>query len=124
MVVPQRHDQNHGLGQGGAHLGQAALVLERGLVAEGGLLRVAVVRGDGVVLGGASDGAVRVGDQLAVLDVEALDLGQRAVGLDELGHNGEDRVGVDGLAGAVEGCVALSVAVEVTPIRVALAGIS
>lgn len=82
-------------------------------------MRVAVGFGDGVVACDAGGGGFGVGDEDAVLDVEALDLGERAAGLDELGDDGEDVVGVDGEAGAVEGGVALAVAVEVASIGVA-----
>lgn len=84
-------------------------------------MRIAVCRGDGIVAGDAGGGGLGVGDEDAVLDVEALDLGQLAAGLDELGDDGEDVVGVDGQAGAVEGGVALAVAVEVASIGVAFA---
>lgn len=121
VIVPQRHDKNHARGKRLTHSGQATFALEVSLIAKRGLLRIAVGLGDGVVAGDAGGGGLGVGDEDAVLDVEALDLGQLAAGLDELGDDGEDVVGVDGQAGAVEGGVALAVAVEVASIGVAFA---
>lgn len=124
VVIPQRHDEDHTLGESLTHLGESTLVLEGGLVTKGSLLSVTVGIGDGVVASDASLGRVRVGDQLAVLDVVTADLGQHAAGLDELGHDGEDLGGVDGQALAVEGGVALAVAVEVASIGVALSSVA
>jgi len=114
VVVPERHDQDHGAGEGVAHLGEATLLVEDVLVAEGLLLGVAVALSDGVA-GDARDGGFGVGDDDVVLDVEALDLRELAVGaLEELGHDCHLLGGVDGHAGAVESLVALTVRVEVT----------
>lgn len=121
VVVPQRHDEDHTRGQRLAHGRQPTFALEVSLITKGGLLRVAVSRGDGVVACHAGDGGLGVGDEDAVLDVEALDFGQCTAGLDELGNDGEDVLGVDGQAGPVEGGVALAVAVEVASIGVAFA---
>ena len=56
--------------------------LERALIAEGGLLGVTPSTGDRVGSWHAGNARDRVGDELVVLDVEALDLGDRAT--DEL----------------------------------------
>lgn len=124
-VVPQAHDENHALGSSGAHLGKAALVVEGALVAEDGLLEVAVVLGDGVA-GDALDERLRVLNDDAVLDVEALDLGKTTIALDELGDDSDDLGGVNGelRAGTVERGVALAVAVEVAAIGVAVTAIT
>lgn len=126
MVVPERQDEDHGRGDGLGHLGEAALCLEDVGVAKGELLLGAEVGGEGVTRV-RGDGGLGVGDDLAVLDVEALDLGQDAVGaLDELGDYGELLGGVEGEAGAgtVEELVALAVGVEVASIGVAVAGVA
>lgn len=126
MVVPQAHDEDHGGGDGIAHLGHAAEVSKDIIVAKGLLLGGAEVGGERVarVVG---DGGLGVADDLAVLDVEALDLGELAVGaLDELGDDGDLLGGVDVEAGsgAVEGLDALSVGVEVAAIGVAVTGVA
>lgn len=119
MVVPQAHDEDHGLLDGLAELSHAALVLKDVAVVEGDLLGLAELRGDGIARV-TGDGRLGVGNHLAVLDVEPLDLGQLAVGsLDELGHDGELLGGVDRHPRPVEGAVALAVRVEVAPVRVA-----
>jgi len=67
-------------------------------------------------------------DNLAVLDVEATDLGKgaaRGSGIgDELGDNRELLGGVNGEALAVEGGVAHTVRVEITAVGIADAGIA
>ena len=124
VVVPERHDEDHTLGEGGAHLHETSLGAEVVGVAEGGLLGVAVGGGDGVAAD-SGDIALGVGDHLAVLDVESLDLGEVAAAVgEELGDDGELGGGVDGHARAVEGGVALAVAVEVASIGVALASVA
>lgn len=68
----------------------------------------------------ALDDDIRVGDDLAVLDVEAVNaLEGASVGAilsDELGHEGEGLGGVDRLGRAVEVLVAQTEAVEVAAI--------
>jgi len=73
VVVPDGHDQDHGLGEGLAHLDHATLGVEVIRVAESldALLAEGVV--DGVALN-AGDLGGGVGDDAAVLGVEALDL--------------------------------------------------
>ncbi len=123
MVVPDGHDEDHAFFEGVAHRGETAHLLEGVGVAEGGLLRVAKVVGDGVEGVHARDLRLRVGDDLAVLDVEAADLREiargRVVGGDELGDDGELGRGVDGFAGAQEGLVAHAPRVEVAAVLVA-----
>jgi len=123
VVVPDGHDEDHVLGEGLAHLGEAAALLEDVGVAEGRLLGAAVRRGDGVAAD-ARDGALAVGDHLAVLHVEALDLAQLAARLEELRDHGDLLARVDGEALAVEAGVALAVAVEVASVGVAVAGVA
>ena len=123
VVVPDGHDEDHVAGEGLAHAGETAALVEDVLVAEGRLLGVAVVLGDRVAAD-ARDCALAVGDDLAVLDVEALDLAQFAAGLDELRDDGDLLGGVDGEALAVEALVALAVRVEVASVGVAVAGVA
>lgn len=124
MVVPDGENEHHGLGKRLAHLGETTLLLEDVGVSKGRLLLAAVVGGDGVA-GDAGDLGLGVGDDLAVLDVEALDLGQVSGGvLEELGDDGDLLGRVNGHARAVEGGVALAIAVEVASIGVAGAGVA
>lgn len=122
MVIPQAHDQNHSLVQALAHGSQTTFLSEDVLIAEGFLLGCAEVRGDRVS-GDTTDIRGRVGDNLSVLHVDALDLaegaGVSAVAGDELSDHGHLGLGVDGLAGAVEALVAHAEGVEVTSIGIA-----
>lgn len=126
VVVPDGHDEDHTLLKVLALLGHAAAGGEGVGVAENGLLGLAGGVGEGVGLGGhAGDVDDRVLDDLAVLDVDALDLlegaGVGAVGGDELGDDGHLLLSVDDLAGAEERGVAHAVGVEVAAVTVALA---
>lgn len=122
-VVPDGQDKHHVL-ELLAHLGQAALGGKVVGVVESRLLGRAKVLGDAVARH-AGDLGLAVGDGLAALDVEALDLGQGtgggAVVGDELGDNGKRLGGVEGQAGAVKGLVAHAVRVEVAAALVAVA---
>lgn len=117
-----RQDQDHAL-QSLTHLGKTSLGSEVVVVAKGGLLLLTEAVGDRVGGVDAGDAGQRVGDGLAVLDVESLDIGQGsgicAIVGDELGHHGNWLGGVDGQAGAVEGLVAHAERVEVTAVLVA-----
>lgn len=121
MVIPDAHDEDHTSLEGCAHVGEATVRGEIVGVAEDRLLGSAEGGGDRVAAG-ASDGGNGVGDDDAVLDVEALDVGEGAGGSsvvgNELGDDGELGLGVDGLAWAVEVEVALAVRVEVASIRI------
>lgn len=88
VVVPDGHDEHHALGQGVAHLAEPTALVEDVLVAKRRLLLVAVVLRDRVARD-ARDGGLRVGDDLAVLDVEALDVGELAARGDELRDDGD-----------------------------------
>lgn len=119
MVVPDGHDKDHGLGEGLAHLLQATLDVEVTDIAESSLLSIAERLGDRVARDTSNVGLGVLND-LAVLDVETLDLAEIASGvLDELGDDGELGAGVDGLALTVEGGVAHAVRVEVATIGIA-----
>lgn len=122
MVIPQAHDQNHSLVQTLAHASQTTFLGEDILIAEGFLLGCAEVRGDRVS-GDTANVRGRVGDNLSVLHVDALDLaegaGVGAVAGDELSNNGHLGLGVDGLARAEEGLVTHTEGVEVTSIGIA-----
>ena len=127
VVIPQGHDEDHALGERSAHALQAAVLGEDVLVLEQALLGGAVVVGDGVAAD-AGPGRLGVGDHLAVLHVEALDLLEGAAGGavvgDELGDDGELALGVDGHARTVEGLVALAEGVEITSVGVAGAAVA
>lgn len=118
MVVPERHDEDVAASKRRAHAVQAAELGEGVVVAEGSLLGLAEVVGQGVT-GDARDGGVGVLVHLAVLHVEALDLAEAGAGADELGNDGHLLLGVELLAGAVEVLDAHAVAVEVTAVLVA-----
>jgi hypothetical protein len=123
VVVPNGEDENHTLSQSLRHRAHTTMSLEGVGVTEEGLLGGAEVVGDGVEIGEAGEGGERVGDGLAVLDVEATDFGEGArsgvvVG-DELGDDGEFGGSVDRLASAVEGSVTHTEGVEVTTIGIA-----
>lgn len=124
MIIPQAHDEDHSLGEGLGHLRKTALLLVNVLVTKGGLLGAAKVRGQAVARV-ALDSALRVGDYLAVLNVEALDLAEGTVGaLEKLGDDCHLFGRVDGEALSVEGAVALAVRVEVAAVGVAGAGVA
>lgn len=123
VVVPDGHDEDHVLGQGVAHALEAAALVEDVGVAEGRLLRVAVLLRHRVA-GHARDGALAVGHDLAVLHVEALDLAEGAARLQELRHHRQLLGRVELEAGAVERLVALAVAVEVASVGVAVARVA
>jgi hypothetical protein len=123
-VVPERHDQNHVALESLGHLGEATLLGEVVCVTEGGLLGLAEILGD-LIAGHAVNGALRVGDDLAILHVVALDgLEAAALTLDELGHDGELLGGVNRHAGAVEVLDTHAVRVEVASVGVAGAGVA
>jgi hypothetical protein len=118
VVVPEGHDKDVAASKRRAHTVEATKGSERVVVAESGLLVLAEAVGDRVA-GGAGDGGLGVLVHLAVLDVEALDLGQAGAGADELGDDGHLLLGVEGGAGAVKVLRTHAVAVEVAAILVA-----
>ena len=102
---------------------------EAGVVAKGGFLIDTVLFCNGVVLGlHGGDLGHGVGDDFAVLDVEATDLVELAsggvVGCQELSDDSEFAGRVDGLTGAVEGGVTLAVGIEVASVGVADRGVA
>ncbi len=128
VVVPQTQDQHHSGLESVTHLLQTTAVLEGIGVAEQGLLRIAVLVRHRVVGFQTGEGGVGVGDNLSVLDVEAADLAERAVGGpvggDELGDDGEFGVGVDCHSGTVKVRHALAEGVEIATILVANAAVA
>lgn len=122
VVIPQRHDQNHTGGKSLGHASMATLLIVRVAVVEHGLLLLAEI-GRQRVSGQPFDGRLRVGDDLVVLDVEALDVHALA-GAVELGHDGEFLGCVDRLSLSVEGLVAHAVGVEIAAVSVARAGVT
>jgi len=124
VVVPDGHDEDHGLLHGDTHLLESTKLLVDVGVAENFLLSIAVGIGDGVARN-TSNGGLRVGNNLAVLGVEALDLSEVAGGVGkELGNDGDLLGGVDDLALAVEAGVALAVRVEVAAVGITPATIA
>lgn len=92
MVIPDGHNEDHSLLKRLAHGGKTSLGLVLVLVTEGGLLSVTPSVGDRVT-GEASNGSLGVGNDLSVLNVKALDLGERVA--DELGDNSKLLAGID-----------------------------
>lgn len=127
MVVPDAENEGDTAVEGLAHTDETALGLEAVGVAENGFLLGAEVGGDGRS-GDAGDFDNGVIDDDTVLDVQTADLGERAgggaIGGDELGHNSELGIGVNSLAGPVEGLVSETVGVEITAIFVAETAVS
>lgn len=97
--------------------------LEAGGVVEDGFLVIAEGFGDGVEGGQSRDVAVAVLDDDAVLNVDTTDFaegtGGGVVARQELGDDGEYRVGIDGQARSVEGFVTHTEGVEVAAVGVA-----
>lgn len=120
--TPQTHHQDHTLLHGRSHLGQATVLREVVRVAKGLLLSSAELRRDRVA-GHATDVRVGLRNDVAVLDVEALDLTEsssiRTIISEELRHDSEGLGGIDDLARPVERSVAHAVRVEVTAVRIA-----
>ena len=122
MIIPEGKDEDHTLSKGSSHVGHTSLLLEGVSVTEGIFLGSAESSVD-TVAGNARDGRLRVGDDLSILDVEALDIHAGAAA-DELGDDGELGAGVDGLALAVEGRVSHTVGVEIAPVGIARSGVA
>lgn len=125
-VVPQAHDENHGLGEGVVHAAPATLLVEVIGVVEGNLLGLAEAVGDGAA-GVVGNLGLGVANDLAILNIETLDLRKLAVAaLDELGHDSHllGGINVEAGAGAVEGVVALAVRVEIATIGIASSSIA
>jgi len=122
MIIPDGHDERHTRAHSRRHGCHPTLGLEAIVIAKSSLLSVAVCGGDGIVVRGACDGGVGVGDDDSVLDVEALDFREGAA--NELRHDCEDLGGVHCQTLAVECRVALPVAVEITAVGIADAGIA
>jgi hypothetical protein len=117
VVIPERQDENHAAAESITHSVQATMLVEDVLVAKGLLLSNTEIGVNGVA-GNTIDVGLGVGNDLAVLDVETLDLSQAAARSDELGDNGELAAGVDSHTLAVEGLVAHTPRVEVAAIRI------
>jgi hypothetical protein len=79
MVIPDREDKHHTLLKRGTHGCKTSLVSKLVGVAECGLLGSAEIVGDGVS-GDTGNISVRVGNDDAILDIEALNLAQGAGG--------------------------------------------
>jgi len=94
---------------------------------ENGLCFCAVCLGNRVS-SDTCDLGVRVGNDNAILNIEALDLVESSTSSSgvgkELSDNCEDFVGIDGHSRPVEGLVANTVRIEITSIRIASTAIS
>ena len=121
MIIPDRHNKNHSLGQCGAHGRQTSLNCEFVGVSESSLLGSAE-GGSNIVSCYSSDIRLGVGVNNAVLDVKSFDRAQSAGGSsvrgDELSDDGEQLGGINSHSLAKEGRVAHAVGVEVTPISI------
>ena len=129
MVVPDGEDENVTLGKGLAHRDEATPVLESRAVAEGALLSIAELVGDGVItLEKAGEVGFGIGVDLAILNPEATDLdkvsGAGTIVGDELGDNSEGPGCVNDLSRAIEIPVAETVGVVVAAVSVAETGIA
>lgn len=123
MVVPDAECEHHAVVEGVTHGLKTTLSSEVVGVAELGLLLFAVILGDGVDGGDARDVNVGVLDDFAILDIDAADLRESAVGGtvcgDKLGYDGDLRLGVDSAGGAEEARRSHTVRVEITSVLVA-----
>jgi len=119
VVIP---DGQHECARLAEQVAETAVVLERCRVAERRLLRAAIGRRDRVLSTHAGDVVRRVGDELAILNVEATNLSNGRA--NELRDDGELGGSVNRLARTVETGIALAVGVEVAPIGVALRTVS
>jgi hypothetical protein len=104
VIIPDGHNE-HTSGDSLAHDCKTSLLLVYIPVAEDGLLSSTEVIIDGVTSEPGNFGAW-AGIGLSTLDVEPLDVDKGAAGSarvsDELGDNGEDLGGVNGLARSIE----------------------
>ena len=128
VVVPDGHGENHWSIESLGEARHAAGLREVVQVAKDSLLLLAEVISDLVGWINAWDVGDGVGENDAVLDIEALDALERTGGgvisCDELSDDGDLLGGVHLLARAEEGGVAHAVRVEVASILVANAGIA
>jgi hypothetical protein len=127
MIIPDGHDENHSFLQRCSHSGETSLGLELIGVTKGSLLGIAERVRDGVTRN-SSDGGLRVGDDNAVLNIEASDFGQGAgrsaiIG-DELGDDRELGAGVDSQSLSIECGITHAVRVEIASISITKGGIS
>jgi len=128
VVVPERHHEDQSAVEGIAEGLESTLVLEGVLVSEEGLLGITELVADGVEGGERGEATEGVGDDLAVLDPHAADLGERTgggvVGGQELSDDGEGLVGVKGQSGAEEGLCSCAPGVQIASVLVANAAVS
>lgn len=123
VVVPERHDEGHAGLKGVAHDLETSELLEAVGVAEGRLLSIAEVVGDGVVASDSLNGGGRGLEDDTVLDEDAADLSEVASGRvvrgQELSDDCDRLGGVDCEARAEERFRAHAEGVEVASILVA-----
>ncbi len=120
VVIPDAKRQNHAVAETSLHALHAALRREAVGVSEDLLLVRAVLGRDRIVGREPGNVSLRVLVDLAVLDVNATDLGERASGGavrgDELCDDGHLLLSVEGSARAKEGFVTHAIGIEVAPI--------
>lgn len=138
-VVPDRHDENHGLAKSLVHGRHTADLVEAVVVAEHAELRLAVLGGDGARGGHAIEGGAWDRDLLAVLDEELrvgvlLELSDDAIRATVSREEQSSQkqlsdwrlrkflAGVEGLALAVEFRVAHAVRVVIAAVSIAVTG--
>lgn len=116
MVVPDGHDKEHTAFESSSHVGQDSLLIECIVIAKGSSLCVTEHHGYGDASDVGNQG-LRIGDDLAALDAEWLDLSEWVT--DELSENGELLGGIHGQARAVESGVSHALGAEVASIGIA-----
>jgi hypothetical protein len=124
--VPERHNKNHRGRESIAYAVPATLLREVIDIAKDGLLLGAEVRGERAT-GVACNLGLRVGNDLAILDIQTGDLRETSVAaLVKLSDDSHLLGGVDVEIGSrtVEGLVALAVGVEITTVGIASTAIS
>ena len=116
VVIPDAERQDHAVAETSLHTLHAALRREAVRVSEDLLLVRAVLGRDRIVGGEPGNVSLRVLVDLAVLDVNATDLGERAGGGsvrgDELCDDGHLLLSVEGGAGAKEGFVTHAIGID------------
>lgn len=123
VVVPERQNQNHGLGQRVGHGREATDIIKTVAVTKHNLLLLAKV-GRHRVASETGPGRLRELNLLAALDIKLLDLCEGGARAQELRDNGKLLGGIQRLAGAVKVLDAHAVGIKVAAVRVTVASIA
>lgn len=123
VIIPQTHHEHHARVECLAHGRHTTVLVERILLLGKSLLFVVAPCLSQAVTGETRHLRLRVGDDLATLDVEALNF-EVVARPDKLGHHCEFLGCVDRLARTIEVLDTNAVRVEVTAVGVAVAGVS